>query len=269
MADVEWLNLKAHELRRLASENAVAIVPVGSIEQHGPHLPVQTDTLLAHETSVRAARLAVAQGTPAVVLPTVWLCLSEHHMPFGGTLSADYETFHAVLVSIVRSLTRHGFRRILLNNGHGGNIDAQKVSLQRLADEVDAVVVATTYPMEAVEAYAEILEDQDFIMHACEAETSMMLALVPDLVDASDLAACEGPGHPGLGKQTGGYRWRGFASTTGNGVRGNPTKASAEKGERLLDAAAEGLAKLILAAETWAPLEDLRLPETGGVPFRD
>ncbi|MCP5374286.1 MAG: creatininase family protein [Hyphomicrobiales bacterium] len=269
MADVEWLNLKAHDLRRLARADAIAVVPVGSVEQHGPHLPVQTDTRLAHETSCRAARRVIAGGGQAVVLPTVWLGLSDHHVDFGGTLTADYETFHAVLAAVVRSVTALGFRRVLFNNGHGGNIDALKVSTQRLARETAAVVVATTYPMEAVEEFGEILEDQDFIQHADEAETSMMLALVPDLVDAGDLASCEGAAISGPLSSAKGYRWRPFSAMTANGVRGNPTRASAEKGERLLDAAAAGLARLMLAAETWAPIEDRRLAETGGVPLRD
>ncbi|MDP6707257.1 MAG: creatininase family protein [Alphaproteobacteria bacterium] len=269
MQQVEWAKCKAHELRRLAAADAVVIVPVASIEQHGPHLPVQVDTRLAYETSRRSARLVAERGGAAVVTPPVWSGLSEHHIPFGGTLSVDYQTFFLILRGITDSLVRQGFRRILINNGHGGNITACKMAVQELTLEFELPVVATTYPIEARQAFAEILEDQDFIMHAGEAETSMMLALVPDLVDASDLGACAGTSAGSLGGPETAYRWHSFSERTANGVIGDPTRASAEKGEKLLDASAEGLAKLILAPETWARGEDVRLPETGGVPLKD
>ena len=83
---VEWLNLKAHELRTLAQRGATVLVPVGSVEQHGPHLPVQVDALLAGEVARRGA-LRLSESVPVVVAPTVWMGLAEHHMTFGGTLS--------------------------------------------------------------------------------------------------------------------------------------------------------------------------------------
>ncbi len=269
MDQVEWAKCKAHELRRLAAVDAVVVVPVAAMEQHGPHLPVQVDTALAHETSCRAARLVAGSGASAVVTPTVWSGLSEHHIPFGGTLSVDYQTFFLILRGIVDSLTRQGFTRILINNGHGGNINACKMAVQDLTLEFGVSIVATTYPIEARQAFAEILEDQDFIMHAGEAETSMMLALMPELVDAGDLAACAGSRQGSLGGPDTAYRWQSFAERTPNGVVGNPARASAEKGEKLLQASAEGLAKLMLAPETWARGEDIRLPETGGVALKD
>lgn len=267
MADVEWANCKAHELRQAAAEDAVVIIPVASIEQHGPHLPVQVDTRLAYETSCRAARMMAAEGARAVVTPPVWSGMSEHHIPFGGTLSIDYQTFAAILRGLVSCLKRQGFRRVLINNGHGGNITACKMAVQELTLEFDLPIVATTYPMEAGEEFGQLLEDQPFIMHAGEAETSMMLALVPDLVDDSDLAACKGTDAADLGGPEVNYRWRSFAAITANGVLGDPTRASAEKGEKLLDAAARGLAKLMLTDATWQPFGDMRAAEIGGVPL--
>ncbi len=267
MDQVEWVKCKAHELRRLAAADAIVVVPVASIEQHGPHLPVQVDTALAYETSCRAARLVAKRGAGAVVTPAVWSGLSEHHIPFGGTLSVDYQTFFLILRGIVDSLSRQGFARVLINNGHGGNIEACKLAVQELTLEFGIGIVATTYPLQARRAFARILEDQDFIMHAGEAETSMMLALVPELVDAGDLAALAGGGEGGIGAPEAAYRWQSFAERTPNGVVGDPSRASAEKGERLLEAAAEGLAELMLAPATWARGEDIRLAETGGVPL--
>ena len=269
MQQLEWMKCKAHELRAHANDDAVVILPVASIEQHGPHLPTMTDTLLAYETSVRAARLVHQRGGKVVVAPTVWSGLSEHHVAFGGTLTVDYQTFYLSLRALVDSMTRQGFRRILINNGHGGNMDACKMATQELTLEFGIPLVSTTYPVPAMAGFKEVLEDQDFVMHAGEAETSMVMALRPELVDDSNLAGCANPYEGSLGEMHSSYRWQGFAARTRNGVLGDPTRASAEKGERLLDLCAEGLAKLILDTDLWGPSADIRLDQTGGVPLKD
>ena len=103
--EVEWARMTAPDLRAIAArEGALAILPAGSLEQHGPHLPVITDTASASAAAAAAARL-VAEGpkpVPVAVLPGLWLGLSEHHLPFGGTISVDYAAYRAVLESIVR-----------------------------------------------------------------------------------------------------------------------------------------------------------------------
>ena len=269
MAEVAWERLKAQELRRLAEEGAVVIIPVASIEQHGPHLPVMVDTRLGQEIAHRAARLAY-ETRPVVVTPVVWSGLSEHHMPFGGTLTLSHETFRMVLRDLVVALTRHGFRDIVISNSHGGNIIACQQFIDEMAPKTDATLVFTCYPMEAAEEYKAILEDQEAMAHACEAETSMMMALEPGLVDDSELGqiAQEQGGARFLKAGKAGYRWRPFAHVTGNGLAGNPARASAEKGERLIEAGAEAVAALIRDPETWAPPRDLRGEGTGGVAFR-
>lgn len=268
MTEVEWAKLKAHELRDLATRNAVVILPVAAIEQHGPHLPVMTDTRIGAEVAARAARKA-SGARPTVVAPVVWSGLSEHHMPYGGTLTLDLETFLGVLRCLIRSLVRHGFKDVLISNSHGGNIRASEVASDQLSQELGATIVSTTYASEARDAIGPLLEDQPGIMHAGEAETSMMMALEGDLVDASDLGSLNterGKGFLYAGKAS--YRWRPFQSMTGNGVSGFPEKASAEKGEALLEAASDAIAALIADPETWAPAGDKRGDGTGGVPFR-
>jgi creatinine amidohydrolase len=106
MAEVDWSRLKAHELRKLANENAVVILPIASIEQHGSHLPVMTNTRLGQEIAFRAAR-KVYEKRPVAVTPVVWSGLSEHHMPFGGTLTLSHDTFRRGVRDIVESITRH------------------------------------------------------------------------------------------------------------------------------------------------------------------
>lgn len=269
MTEVEWARLKAHELRALANDETVVILPVASIEQHGPHLPVMTDTRIGHEVACRAARTAYQQR-PTIVTPVVWHGLSEHHMPFGGTLTLDHDTFFAVLRCLIQSLKRHGFQNVLISNSHGGNIIAMQTATERLAMETGMTIVATTYVSEAGDEITKLLRNQPRIMHACEGETAMMLALTPELVDTSELASLaveRGPGVLHAGKAS--YRWRSFTHGTGNGVSGDPANADADQGEALLEAAAGALARLIADPETWAPMMDLRGDDTKGVRFRD
>jgi len=268
MTNVDWDRLKAHELRALAEHNAVVIFPVAATEQHGPHLPTMTDTRIGSEIARIAARKAMP-SQPTVVAPVVWSGLSEHHMPFGGTLTLDHATFLAVLRCLIGSVVRHGFTRILISNSHGGNILASQLAADQLAQETGAAIVSTTYASEAAAQIAPLLEDQPGVMHAGEAETSIMMALEPDLVDTTDLASLgtdRGKGFLAAG--TASYRWRPFQHMTGNGVSGYPAKASAEKGQRLLEAASDAIAALIVDPETWAEPLDKRAEGPGGVPFR-
>lgn len=260
MSEVEWARLKAQEVNALAQENAVVILPVASIEQHGPHLPVMTDTRLGHEVAVRAAQKAWGKRK-TIVAPVVWSGLSEHHMAYGGTLTLSHATFRALISDLVTSILRAGFRDILISNSHGGNIVALQQILDEIAPTSEATLVVTTYVTEAGVDYHGIMEDQQSIMHACEGETSMMMVCTPKLVDTSDLAALnvpsgEGPAFLGAGRAS--YRWRPLPHVTPNGVIGFPEKANADKGERLLDIGAQALADLITAPETWAAPEDKR-----------
>lgn len=268
-AEVEWQRMPAHEIRVLAQKDAVVILPLASIEQHGPHLPTMTDTRLGHEVAMRAARI-VQPKQPVVVTPVVWSGLSEHHMPFGGTLTVSAATFRAVVSDLITSLTRLGFRKILLSNSHGGNIMAMQQLCDELSPECPATLVATTYAIEGAAQIGVLLEDQDGVQHAGEAETSMMLACEAGLVDTGDLAAIGTPGDGGPGFLKAGrasYRWRPFAHTTSDGVSGTPEKSTAQKGDALLDASAEAVAALILDPDTWAAPKDMRGAGTKGVPF--
>lgn len=253
MTEVEWWRLKAAEINALAARGAVAIVPVGSTEQHGPHLPTQVDALLAGEVARRAAR-EIGEVVPIVVTPPVWTGLAEHHMGLGATISIDFATFAALLRGIVGSLHRHGFRRILLLNGHGGNIAALTVIANDLAVAFDAPIATAAYWQLASVDFANILERQKTVRHACEAETSMMLALAPDLVDMAATADAVGPTSPELAEIAGTdavHRYRAFSARTRHGVIGDPRTATSEKGEALLHAAARAVARLVANEAFW------------------
>ncbi|MFN8721262.1 MAG: creatininase family protein [Rhodospirillales bacterium] len=244
--EVAWSRLPASALRALAETDAVVILPVASTEQHGPHLATGTDTVLVTEAAMRTAR-RVAPRMPIVVAPTLWCGLAEHHVAFGGTFTLTHATWMAVLRDLASGLKRQGFRRLLILNGHGGNVTGLDVAATELAHDPGLPVVVGTYvPIGGTGLPPGILETQDTVMHACEAETSMMLAVAPDLVDTRDLAAAKGPGaEPGPAPML--KRWRSFADRTPTGVRGDPTRATAAKGEALLDAMADRLAAEILA----------------------
>ena len=251
MSSVEWHELRAPELRALAKADALVIIPVGSTEQHGPHLPVQVDARLAAEVARRAAARISEHGS-VVVAPTLWCGLAEHHMAFGATITLDFATFHALIRCVCDSILRHGFRRLVLLNGHGGNIKALDVIAGELQRELGVRVLSATYwtVSDVAKAFKEILEMQPGVAHACEAETSMMLALEPGLVDRDEMARLEGCTR-NLSVSGGVYRWRGFEEMTESGVIGFPAAASAEKGERLLAAAADGVAEALTREEVW------------------
>ncbi len=253
--EVEWSRFKARELQTLASRDAIVLIPVGATEQHGPHLPVQVDARLATEVSLRAAR-RIVDTTPVVVTPTVWCGISEHHMDLGGTISLDFATMAAVVGCICRSVTRQGFQRLFIVNGHGGNTAALQVIAGELTVELGRTVGCCTYWLLDDSAAAEILDRQRNVQHAGEAETSMMLALTPELIDADTLSQMHGPmvhnasGIEGVPK--GAYRWRRISSRSPNGVIGDAGTATAEKGERLLDAYAARLAEVLTNPEYWS-----------------
>ena len=156
--EVEWRNLRADQLRERTG--AMVIVPVASLEQHGPHLPVEVDSRLGETIALRTAQKVVARGEDALVLPVIWTGLSEHHMSFGGTITLDLPAFGALIEGVCHSLLRHGFRRIVLLNAHGGNENALRNITDELTPKLGVPIVQFTYWYAAAPAIAEILETQ-------------------------------------------------------------------------------------------------------------
>jgi creatinine amidohydrolase len=257
MSEVFWNRMTVEELRRAASDDAIVLLPVASVEQHGPHLGTGVDTFLATEGCRRIA-VAVAKKRAIVVAPTVWMGLAEHHVSFGGTFTLSLDTYHALLRDLCRSILRAGFKKILLVNGHGGNIAALAALTTDLAHELSAPIATTTLYSIAHEtgAYKPILEDQEGVQHACEAETSMMLAAFADCVRQERIKDAFNPKgvrkDRALGNSTPALNlWRPFAGMTPSGVMGDARKASAAKGETLFDIAAGLIAERLIAGDPW------------------
>ena len=183
-------------------------------------------------------------------------------MPFGGTVTLTSNTFFLIVRDLIKSISRHGFSKFLILNGHGGNITAAEVCAQDISMELSLPIVAATYWLEAADRFAKILETQTNVMHACEAETSMMMALEPSLVVDSLLNEAKGPMKLDfLTAGKGSYRWRSLTHVTSNGVIGDPSQSSSAKGEQLLREAAQAIFELICNPETFKVQSDLRVPE--------
>lgn len=267
MIEVEWARMTAPELREIAmKENALAVLPIGSLEQHGPHLPVITDTASALAASVRAAQL-VAEETPVAVLPGLWLGLSEHHLPFGGTISIDYKTLNNILGCIVRSLKAIGFDRLLIVNGHGGNVEPLAVAVRELSVEYGLPIVSCLPWSLAPEEMEKIFEVDQGCQHACEGETSVMLAITPQTVRSDQFElACADQTHP-LNPPLSGTRFFSFAELAPvTGTFGDPRTATAEKGERFLHLQAAELVKLIQHDLLWTIPDPVWRPRRGLQP---
>lgn len=258
MVEVFWSRLTAPELNERAKANAIVLLPVASTEQHGPHMTTGVDTLLCTEACRRIAE-RIIKVRPVVVAPTVWMGLAEHHAAFGGTFTLSLATWHSVLLDLCRSIAGAGFKQICIINGHGGNMAALAALTTDLTRELGLAIATTSYwdLAHAKGAFAAILERQEGVLHACEAETSMMLAVAADCVRSDQITGAFGPEamtRAPMGAALGSplARWRSFKELSANGVIGDARPASAEKGEQLFDAAADLLASELIAGRPWS-----------------
>lgn len=247
---VMWKESTAAELRALAGRDAIVVLPVASMEQHGPHLAVGVDTILCEGVCKLAAE-AVRDEMPVVVAPTLWCGMAEHHMALGGTFTFDIPTYRAVLLCFLKSIARHGFKKVFIVNGHGGNIAALTAFLPDFVVETGLKIRVTTYFELAQPGMPAILEDQERVRHACEGETSLMMALAPDCVRADKLPEAHGPTHS-TPRPLGVARFRSFHSFSQTGVVGDARRASREKGEKLATVCRDALVAILRDPEAWA-----------------
>jgi creatinine amidohydrolase len=180
--------------------------------------------------------------------------MAEHHMAFGGTFTLDIPTYRAILMCLLKSIERHGFKRVLIVNGHGGNISALAALLPDFQRELGLQVRVTTYFELAQPAMPAILEDQERVRHACEGETSLMLAYAPDAVRRDKLAEAYGPPSHTTVKPVGVARYFSFSDMSTSGVIGDARRASAAKGEKLVTACRDAIVAVLRDAGTWADL---------------
>lgn len=231
LAEMTWPEVEALD------RSVVVLLPTGSLEQHGPHLPLFTDSILAS---------AVAEGVEArlpgktLLAPTLWLGASGHHLKFPGTLSASFEAYAGALDSVVRSLIPHGFGKFYVLNAHGGNTEPNGIALRALKAEFpDLSFAHSSYSALIRPLIAETLEGPlKEMRHACEAEASLMRHVRPDLV-REDLLRDDGlQADPPLAGVV-----HHFDEITEQGSFGYASLATAAKGRVLFEGAVHAAAR--------------------------
>ncbi len=224
-------NLTWPEVKAALPEIKMAIIPIGSTEQHGPHGRFQTDYAAAREFSLKLGRKLY----PNVLITTpITIGFSEHHINFPGTLSLRASTLIEVLMDVTTSLAKHGIKKFFFVNGHGGNSAALTVTVNRIKHEMGHMAAWATLPWVLIDDLSKDIVKSPITGHACESEMSIMLYIWPDAVKKDALApgairkeALESVGRK-LGITEGSY----FDEITENGALGDATKASAEWGEK-------------------------------------
>ena len=252
--DAEWAGRSASAIRETAeTDGSVLVIPVGSIEQHGSHLPVATDTILV-DAVVHGAVERIPGDVPLLVTPPVWSGFSPHHLSFGGTLSLDFEHLRAVLEDVALTGLENGFDAVCFVNGHGGNQALIDAVVSTVGIGTDAEVLGTTYFSLATDEIDAIREsERGGMAHGGEYETSLMLHLRPDLVadaDDRDGTLWDDP-YDWVGGDLldGGSLsvYRPFSSYSESGAIGAPELASAGKGERIFEVVTTELAAVLVA----------------------
>jgi creatinine amidohydrolase len=246
-----WADLTTAEFAALDRNRAVAILPIGAIEQHGPHLAMAVDRDLVLAVLDRALP-QVAPDLTVLVLPVQAIGKSTEHMAWPGTLSLSADTLLRVLGDTAASVARAGVRRLMIVNGHGGNRAVLEIACRDLRASLGLIVAQVAWDdLAGAEAVVGEAEARDGL-HAGDVETSAMLAAHPGKVRMG-LAADFGSAHldwrvahPGLGLGAAPLRpgWL-MGDLNPEGAAGNAAAATADKGEGLLDHAATALAALV------------------------
>ncbi len=233
------------------------LLPFGSIEQHGPHMPLDTDCFIAQALAERAATAAQSQGLTLLVAPTVNVTLSWYHMQFPGTMRLTTETFLRVFVDICDSLFLHGVKTVIVVNGHGGNVAALTVAINHYLETTGRRVPVANWIELAADVVAEI--DTPTI-HAEEAETSLAMALgqrvdlslaTRDAFDRSQAVREAGLPWSSLGRYDASHVGPSvivpmdmLRDISPSGVVGDGTRATLETGQRIVDVVVPRLVQL-------------------------
>jgi creatinine amidohydrolase/Fe(II)-dependent formamide hydrolase-like protein len=218
--------------REIEGGRDTIVLALGAVEQHGHHLPLGTDSIFGDELGC-----AVAERLDAFFAPTVRVGCSSHHLAFPGTMSVEQETFELFVGDVVRSWAGHGFKRIVLLPTHGGNFEPLAAAVERLGPIEGVNVIAIADLGMLIEATLGLggqlgIPAEEGGVHGGEWETSMMLALHPELVDMERAV----PGYTGdLESGIARFFAEGVDALTDTGVIGDPSRASAENGRKYVD----------------------------------
>jgi len=248
-----WASLTTQDFSALDPSRTVAVLPLGATEQHGPHLPLSVDTLLV-DGVINAALTRLSPTDPVLVLPTQTVGLSTEHAAFAGTLSLSPQTLIQLWCDIGASVAQAGVKKLLMFNAHGGNVGLMDVVARELRAKHGLIVYSSSWynlPLDADLMAQFSQEEHRFGIHAGDIETSMMLALHPELVNmdkaqnfaSSSQERAKNYAILGDGKSAK-LGWH-IQDYNPQGAVGNASAATALKGEALVQNAAEKLAQLL------------------------
>lgn len=244
-----WWDLSTREFAALDMERVVAILPVGAVEQHGPHLPVRVDAAINAGIVARAVEL-MPDDLPALVMPALPVGKSNEHLAYPGTLSLPYDVLARVWFEMARSAWRAGVRRIVFWNSHGGQPQVMEIVCRELRVELGMFAVGASWfrTIDTADLYSAA--ERRHGIHGGESETSVMLHLHPDLV-AMEHAADFVPRSVELERQGGlltpesgvGFGWQ-AQDLHPAGVAGNAAAADGARGREEVERAARALVRL-------------------------
>ena len=242
--------------------NKVVVLPLGSLEQHGHHLPLLTDSMIGTEIARRAE---AELSDEALFLPLLWVGASDHHRAFPGTVSISNSVYVDVLIDMLESLVAAGFRRIFLLNSHGGNITPGRMAIYDVhlnhRDIPDLFLAFSSWWTLAAEQVAALTNvKQEMVTHACEQESSMILRLRPELVKMEVASGANIPFEsafycPDFSRLSRVDVPRAFDQLSLTGAFGHPEFAEAEKGEALFSAAVTEVTAFVREFALWPSIQ--------------
>lgn len=251
-------DMSSPDVKQLDAGRLIVLCPFGAFEQHGPHLPLTTDTDIV--TAI-ARRVEETRRSKILCLPTLWAGHSTHHARFAGTISISQMHYVELVIDFCTSIVEMGGRKIFLLNGHGGNDVPVRAALREIKTKLAGVanlhvVFASYWQLAAATITRHRESGPGGVSHACEMETSIMLHIRPDRV-RMDLARRDGPNHPSryrkadmqLPKPV--YYVAEFDELSASGVIGHPDLASAEKGKLFLDGIVQEVGEFLDDFLTW------------------
>ncbi len=251
LGDYSW-----EEVQELVKSDPVVVLPVGAFEQHGKHLPLKVDEFMVSSISRDSVKKAQKKNIKVVTAPVVWTGYSPHHMDFPGTISIEDQTLTNILIDIVSSLVKNKLERILILNGHGGNASIIKNVGQLLKYKKNIYVATASYWDFALEEINEWrLSDLGGINHACEMETSLMLFQEEKNVRKNKIQdnPLRRSKYTGLDLLSGGKVGVSatFKELSENGVIGNPSLSTKERGEKLFNIITENISEFLCDFSKW------------------
>ena len=259
MKKIYWGDYTTNEMKEFMVQEPVVMIPVGAHEQHGPHLAMNTDTTIAESI---CKSVVENSKSPCVMLPCIWVGISEHHMKFCGSLTLKHATMSALLYDILESLARSGVRKVLVVNSHGGNMVPLNEALTKAGVAYGGTFALLTY-WNLISREIASLRKSEFggISHACEMETALQLYLNPQSVREDRL--------PPANNVKGSSFWsaemfasnkismyRSYDQLAPQGHIGDPQKATVEFGKTVFELVVEKTEKLIEAIWKGALLDE-------------